>query len=112
VPRAAVVLTVLKTRYAPRWKARTLSTGSLSRPRGTCREGSFHLASDRARNALVIPSVKSIKETRFLIPKPGLYRTVQSICATESKTLKTAYYRSWSGLYFHRGAFALWVLLV
>src|SRR5690606_15893168 len=49
--RAAVVLTILKTRYAPRWKARTLSTGSLDeRPHGTCREGSFHLASDRSRN--------------------------------------------------------------
>ena len=29
---AAVVLTVLKTRYAPRWKARTLSTGSPPAP--------------------------------------------------------------------------------
>lgn len=46
-----MVLTILKTRYAPRWKARTLSIGSLDeRPHGTCREGSFHLASDRSRN--------------------------------------------------------------
>src|SRR5690606_16476139 len=29
---AAVVLTILKTRYAPRWKARTLSTGSRDAP--------------------------------------------------------------------------------
>ncbi|MDF2640567.1 MAG: transposase [Novosphingobium lindaniclasticum] len=41
---------ISRTRYAPRWKARTLSTGSLSRPHGTCREGSFHLASDRSTN--------------------------------------------------------------
>jgi len=46
----AVVLTVLKMGYVPRWKARTLSTGSQSRPHGTCREGSFHLVSGRSTN--------------------------------------------------------------
>lgn len=34
-----MVLTILKTRYAPRRKARTLSTGSLSRPRGSAERG-------------------------------------------------------------------------
>ena len=46
----AVVLTVLKMGYLPRWKARTLSIGSQSRPHGTCREGSFHLVSGRSMN--------------------------------------------------------------
>lgn len=46
----AVVLTVLKTGYVPRWKARTLSTGSRVRPYGICREGSFHLAPGRSMN--------------------------------------------------------------
>jgi hypothetical protein len=40
IQRRTEVLTVLKTECQYRWKARTLSTGSASRPNGTQREGS------------------------------------------------------------------------
>lgn len=47
------VLTVLKTRYATKWKARTLSTGSQVelRPHGSVRAKSFHLAPADRRTA-------------------------------------------------------------
>jgi len=47
------VLTVLKTRYATKWKARTLSTGSQGelRPHGSVRAKSFHLAPADRRTA-------------------------------------------------------------
>ena len=47
------VLTVLKTRYATKWKARTLSTGSQGelRPYGSIRARSFHLAPADQRTA-------------------------------------------------------------
>lgn len=47
------VLTVLKTRYATKWKARTLSTGSQGelRPHGSIRAKSFHLAPADQRTA-------------------------------------------------------------
>lgn len=47
------VLTVLKTRYATKWKARTLSTGSQGelRPHGSVRAKSFHLAPADQRTA-------------------------------------------------------------
>ena len=47
------VLTVLKTRYATKWKARTLSTGSQGElcPHGSVRAKSFHLAPADRRTA-------------------------------------------------------------
>src|ERR1700751_3044970 len=46
-------LTVLKTRYATKWKALTLSTGSQRelRPHGSVRARSFHLAPAARRTA-------------------------------------------------------------
>src|SRR4029077_1988588 len=51
--RTLTALTVLKTRYATKWKALTLSTGSQGelRPHGCIRARSFHLAPSAHRTA-------------------------------------------------------------